>query len=74
MLSMRLINVRGEAVVGEGRYVVVVVVVIVVMPLIRWGEGQKVDKIWEEPEDYVGVGGCLFVCCKDRTLYSNVTL
>lgn len=42
MLSMRLSNVRGEDVVGEGRYVVVVV--IVVMPLIRW-EGQKWKKV-----------------------------
>lgn len=56
MLSMRLSNVRGEDVVGEGRYVVAVV--IVVMPLIR-SEGQKRKKFGEEVED-LGGGLLLF--------------
>lgn len=41
MLSMRLSRVRGEGVVGEGRYVVVVVVVVVVVMV------RAVDQMWQ---------------------------
>lgn len=50
MLSMRLSDVRGDDVVGEGRYVVVVVVVMVVEAvIIRWR--QKVKQVMEEVGD-----------------------
>lgn len=74
MLSLRLSNVRGEGVVGEGRYVVVVV--IVVMPLIRW-EGQKWKKVGRKWRLGGGRGRLIwgwFVCCKGSTLYLKVTL
>lgn len=69
MLSMRLSNVRGEDVVGEGRYVVVVVMV--VRPVDQMGGAKRGTSCLGGSGR---LGGCLVVKAVLCTLYSKVTL